>query len=187
MLFSYDQGVKNDYFFENEGTRKSPATCLSVLEDAIQGSRIAPPPLSVRAGYKRYMLVIFVPRLGALCGFRLAERHRYTGNTVDTLFSTVKSRYVTRCCAPSIASPRYLYHSMRETRHSSFVRICIIGRGGILYAGQGTTSLPWPIYSSRRSSPYVREDRSISRRNWSIDFFFLFFFWSFAITEEKSA
>lgn len=55
--------VKDDHFFENEGTRKSPATCLSVLEDAIQGSRIAPPPLSVRAAYKRYMLVIFVPRL----------------------------------------------------------------------------------------------------------------------------
>lgn len=46
-LFPYDR-VKDDHFLENEGTRKSPATCLSVLEDAIQGSRIAPPPLSVR-------------------------------------------------------------------------------------------------------------------------------------------
>lgn len=97
----------------------------------------------------------------------------------------VKSRYVTRCCAPGIASPRYLYHSMRETRHSSFVRICIIGRGGILYAGQGTTSLPWPIYSSRRSSPYVRGDRSISRRNWSIDFFFSFFLLIFCDNRGK--
>lgn len=46
-LFPYDR-VKDDHFLENEGTRKSSATCLSVLEDAIQGSRIAPPPLSVR-------------------------------------------------------------------------------------------------------------------------------------------
>lgn len=97
----------------------------------------------------------------------------------------VKSRYVTRCCAPGIASPRYLYHSMRETRHSSFVRICIIGRGGILYAGQVTTSLPWPIYSSRRSSPYIRGDRSISRRNWSIDFFFSFFLLIFCDNRGK--
>lgn len=106
----------------------------------------------------------------AVSGF-LAERHRYTGNTADTLLSAVKSRYVTRCCPPGIASPRYLYHSMRETRHSSFVRICIISRKRGGFYTQGRERLRFlDQYIRPRSTPHVR----VKSRgwNWSIDFFF---------------
>lgn len=108
----------------------------------------------------------------AVSGF-LAERHRYTGNTADTLLSAVKSRYVTRCCPPGIASPRYLYHSMRETRHSSFVRICIISRKRgdfIRRAGNDFASLT-NIFVHVRLPTFVGIVKSRGW-NWSIDFFF---------------